>query len=141
MANNSGRLSRFLVAATRRARLAALTAAAVTAIASASAAAGPIEAALIESISNNSRGLQNMDYVRAGEIIHLKPHQTIVLSYKASCVREMITGGTVTVGIDQSQVQSGEVKRSEGRCDAGKTELTGAHTEIAGRTFRGGLAH
>ena len=56
-------------------------------------------------------------------------------------MREMITGGTVTVGIDQSQVQSGEVKRSDGRCDVGKMELTGAHTEIAGRTFRGGLAH
>jgi hypothetical protein len=130
MTNNSGRLSCFLVAV-----------AAVTAIASATAAASPIEAALIESISNNSRGFENMDYVRAGEIIHLKPHETIVLSYKASCVREMITGGTVTIGIEQSQVQSGEVKRSEGRCGAGKMELTGAHTEIAGRTFRGGLAH
>ena len=72
MANNSGRLSRFLVAAAGRVRLAALAAAAVTAIASATAAAGPIEAALIESISSNSRGLQNMDYVRTGEIIHLK---------------------------------------------------------------------
>ena len=141
MANNSGRLSRFLIAAASRARLAALAAAAVTAIASATAAAGPIEAALIESISSNSRGFQNMDYVRTGEIIHLKPHETMVLSYKASCVREMITGGTVTVGIDQSQVQAGEVKRSDGRCDGDKMELTGAHTEIAGRTFRGGLAH
>jgi hypothetical protein len=141
MTNNSGRLSRFLVAVAGRARLTAVAVAAVTAIASATAAASPIEAALIESISSNSRGLQNMDYVRAGEIIHLKPHETIVLSYKASCVREMITGGTVTVGIEQSQVQSGEVQRSERRCDAGKMELTGAHTEIAGRTFRGGLAH
>jgi hypothetical protein len=32
----------------------------------------------------------------------------IVLSYLNSCVRETISGGTVTVGTDQSEVQGGE---------------------------------
>jgi hypothetical protein len=33
-----------------------------------------------------------MDYVQAGQIIRLGPHETIVLSYMSSCLRETITG-------------------------------------------------
>jgi len=139
MTSNSNRLSR-LAETAGRAGLAALAIAALTAVASATAAAGPTEVALIESISGNSRGLQPMDYLQAGQIIHLDPHETIVLIYKASCVREMITGGTVMVGMTRSQVQSGEVKRFDGPCGAGKMVLTGAQSEIAGRAFRGGPA-
>jgi hypothetical protein len=47
--------------------------------------------------------------------------------------------GTVTVGIEHSQVQSGDVKRVNGSCSAGKVELTGEQIAIAGRTYRGGL--
>jgi hypothetical protein len=50
-------------------------------------------------------------------------NQRIVLSYKASCVRETITGGTVTVEIERSQVQSGEVERIVGRCGSGKRKF------------------
>jgi hypothetical protein len=92
-------------------------------------------------MSGNSRGLQIMDYVQAGQIIHLEPHETIVLSYKASCVRETITGGTVTIGIDRSLVQSGQVRRIDTPCETGKMVLTGGQSEIAGRTFRGGPVH
>jgi hypothetical protein len=141
MASNSGRLSRFLGATGGQVRLAALAVAMVTAVASATAAAAPLDVALIESMSGNSRGLQIMDYVQAGQIIHLEPHETIVLSYKASCVRETITGGTVTIGIDRSLVQSGQVRRIDTPCETGKTVLTGALSDIAGRTFRGGPVH
>jgi hypothetical protein len=54
-----------------------------------------------------------------------------------SCVRETITGGTVTVGTDRSEVQSGNVTRASAQCDAGKVLLTGEQGQIAGRTFRG----
>jgi hypothetical protein len=60
------------------------------------AAADPTGIALIESLTGNPSGVEVMDYVRAGQVIRLAPHQTIVLSYMASCVRETITGGTVT---------------------------------------------
>jgi hypothetical protein len=81
-----------------------------------------------------------MNYLHLGQVIRLNNRETLVLSYKASCVRETITGGTVTVGLDRSQVQSGEVQRSVGRCGEGKSQLTGAPS-IAGRTFRGGIPH
>ncbi len=45
---------------------------------------------------------------------------SITLSYLKSCVREEITGGIVTVGSEQSDVQSSLVKRGKVDCDATK---------------------
>ena len=101
------------------------------------AAAGPIEVALVESANGNSLSVESMDYVRAGQIIRLGPHDTIVLRYMSSCLRETITGGIITIGTDWSGVQSGEVQRLPGHCDNGKMVLTGVQMPIAGRTFRG----
>ena len=134
MASNFGQLSRFL------AITAVLVLAGALAFPSLAAAADPSKVAVVESISGNSSGVEFMDYLHLGQVIRLSPHETLVLSYKASCLRETITGGTVMVGLDGSQVQSGEVQRSVGRCGEGKSELTGAQS-IAGRTFRGGFTH
>jgi hypothetical protein len=136
MMSNSSGLFRFSAKTVGQARLATLAVAGAMALASAAAAA-PIEAALVESVSSNSSGVEFMDYVQAGQIIRLGPHETIVLSYMSSCVRETITGGTVTVGTDWSDVQSGEVRRLRGQCDAGKMVLTGAQSAIGGRAVRG----
>jgi hypothetical protein len=132
MAANSGAKFRFPVRA-----VGALALAGAVAVASV-AVADPIDVALVESLTGNSPGVEHMDYVRAGQVIRLAPHQTIELSYMSSCLRETITGGTVTVGIDRSEVQSGEVRRTSGQCDVRKFELTGALSHIGGRTFRGG---
>jgi hypothetical protein len=106
------------------------------------AAAAPIVVALVESANGNSLSVGSMDYVRAGQIIRLGPHDTIVLRYLNSSLRETITGGTVTVGSDWSEVQSGEVQRLRGECGDGKMVLTVRQSpQIAGRTFRGGLGH
>ena len=132
MASNSSRLLRFLTAG-----LPALAAAALLTAPSGAAAASLNEVAVVESINGNSSGVQFMDYLHAGQVIRLAPHETMVLSYRASCVRETITGGTVTIGIDGSQVQAGEIKRFDGRCGTGKMVLTGAQNDIGGRPFRG----
>jgi hypothetical protein len=136
MASNSSGHFRFSAKTVGRARLATLALAGAMAVASA-AAAQPIEVALVESASSNSSGVEFMDYVQAGQIIRLGPQQTIVLSYMSSCLRETITGGTVTVGTYWSEVRSGEVWRARGQCDTGKMVLTGAQNHIGGRTFRG----
>jgi hypothetical protein len=138
MASNSSAISRFSAKTVDRARLATLAVAVAGAVAIASAAAAdPIEVALVENLTGNSPGVGFMDYVRAGQIIRLGPHQTMVLSYMSSCLRETITGGTVTVGTDWSEVQSGEVRRTRAQCDVGKVALTSALSQIGGRTFRG----
>jgi hypothetical protein len=139
MASTSGQLGRFLARTAGHVQFATLVLAGAVAFASVAAASDPLEAALVERVSGKTSGVEFMDYLRLGQVIHLGPHDTIVLSYKASCVRETITGGTVTVGIERSQVQSGDVERIVGRCGSGKREFTDAQGTIAGRTFRGGL--
>ena len=135
MTSNSRVISGFSERTPSRVRLALLAIAGAMVLASA-AAADPVEVALLERVSSNSVS-GDMEYVRAGQIIRLGPRETIVLSYMSSCVRETITGGTVTVGKDWSAVQSGEVQRLRGQCGGGKMILTGAQSPLAGRTFRG----
>jgi hypothetical protein len=130
MTSNSRAISRFSVVAASLGWLAPAIAGAM--VLASSAAADPIGVALLERVSSNSLSVDVMEYVRVGQIIRLDPHETIVLSYMSSCLRETITGGTVTVGKDWSEVQSGE-----GQCGGGKMILTGAQRPIAGRTFRG----
>jgi hypothetical protein len=112
-------------------------AAAGTVLIASAAAAAPLEVALVENLTGNSPGVEFMDYVQAGQVIRLGPRDTLVLSYVTSCVRETITGGTVTIGTDWSEVQSGQVVRARGRCGVGKMVLTGAQAPIGGRAFRG----
>jgi hypothetical protein len=122
--------------------VAAVAVASLIAAVSVATAAEPSESALVESVSGNLRDVQPMDYVRVGEIIRLGPYGTIVLSYKASCVREMITGGIVTIGTEHSYVRSGEIRSLGSQCDTGKMVPTDAdsYVTVAGRTFRGGRA-
>jgi len=103
---------------------------------SAVSAASPV--ALIEELSGNPAGLELMEYLETGRIVRLSSSQTIIVSYLNSCTRETITGGTVTVGIEQSEVLSGKVERTKARCDLGKASLSGELAiQIAGRAFRG----
>jgi hypothetical protein len=101
------------------------------------AAAAPAEVALVESVTGTPAGVEAMDYVGAGKVIALGPRDTIVLSYMRSCLRETITGGTVTVGTDQSEAEGAKVVRSKVACDAGKM-LFGSDeaAKFGGRIFR-----
>jgi hypothetical protein len=136
MATKSSELSRFPAKTIGQTGLAMLAFAAALAIIP---AAAEDAAALVESITSHSRRVELMTYAHVGQVIRLSPDQTMVLSYRSSCVRETVTGGTVTVGIEHSQVQSGDVKRVNGSCGAGKVDLTDEQIAIAGRTYRGGL--
>jgi hypothetical protein len=108
------------------------------AIVTISPAAGGSPVALVEQLSGNPAGVEIMDYVETGRVIRLGARQTIVLSYLNSCTREAITGGTVTVGTDQSEVLSGKVERTKVPCDPGQASLAEeVAIQIAGRTFRG----
>lgn len=93
-------------------------------LAFASPVAAQSPAAVVEDTTGNQSGVEFMDYVEVGKVIHLGPNDSIVLSYIKSCVRETIRGGTMTVGTEQSDVQSGTVKRMTVKCDAGKMLLT-----------------
>ena len=96
--------------------------------------------ALLESLAGQSQRVELMKYAHAGQVIRLGPDQTLVLSYKDSCVRETITGGTVTIGTDQSDVRSGEVTRIRGPCVVGRVDVSNGEFSVGGRSFRG-LTH
>src|SRR5271166_5341792 len=101
------------------------------------AVAAPVTVALVENLTGTPAGVEVMDYVDAGKVIALGPRDTIVLSYMRSCLRETITGGTVTVGTDQSEVQGAKVVRTKVACDAGKMLVVGHQApEFGGRVFR-----
>src|SRR5262249_48140781 len=66
------------------------------------AASAQSPAAVVEEIQGGVPGIAFMDYVEPGQII-LSAHDRIVLGYLKSCWRETISGGTVTVGPEQSE--------------------------------------
>src|SRR3546814_1870446 len=88
--------------------------------------------ALVEDVSATAAGVEFMDYVAAGRVIHLGTGGTLVLSYLKSCVRETVTGGSVTVGIDQSRIEGGKVAREVVSCDGGKLALTAEQSAKSG---------
>jgi hypothetical protein len=88
-------------------------------------------AAVVEEIQGSVPGVQFMDYVDPGQVIRLGAHDRIVLGYLKSCWRETISGGTVTVGVEQSEVAGGEVARAKVACEGGKMMLS---AELAGKS-------
>lgn len=101
------------------------------------AAADPV--AIVEEVGGASAGVEEMDYLVAGQVVRLGKQDRLVVSYMSACLRETIRGGVVTIGDDRSAVQGGEVKREKFVCDAGRVRLTAAQSSNAGATtFRGG---
>jgi hypothetical protein len=78
-----------------------------------------------------------MDYVGSGQVIQLGATDLLVLSYLKSCEHETITGGTVTVGAQRSEVQGGKVVRARVPCDGGNMRLSAAQANAsAASAFR-----
>jgi len=95
------------------------------AIAAAARAPEPIlPTALVEDVKSAGAGIEFMDYVGRGQIIKLAPGDTLVLSYLRSCEHETITGGTVVVGMERSEVSDGKVVRAKVPCDVGTMQMS-----------------
>ena len=93
--------------------------------------------ALVEDVRGRPAGIEFMDYVSQGKVIKLGPQDSIVIGYMKSCVRETITGGTVTVGAEQSSVQFGSVERTTVPCDSAYSQLTEQQQgAVGGTVFR-----
>jgi len=101
--------------------------------------AGDAPVALIEGLTTPSQRVELMTYAHVGQVIHLSADQTMVLSYGDTCIRETITGGTITIGMGQSEVRSAaSLERVQNTCGRRKADVSRADG-IAGRAFRGGL--
>jgi hypothetical protein len=83
-----------------------------------------VPTALVEEVKRAAADIEFMDYVGNGQVIKLEPGEVLVLSYLKSCEHETITGGTVTVGQEHSEIQDGQVVRTKVACDGGKMRLS-----------------
>ena len=103
---------------------------------STSAIAAPV--AIVEELNAPSAGLEIMDFVSEGQTIKLGASEKLVLGYMQSCVRETITGGTITIATKQSTVNGGQLVREDVPCANRKADLDG---QVAGKSgamaFRG----
>ena len=114
-------------------------AAAVGALAVIPAFAGDAPVALIEGLTSPSQRVELMTYAHVGQVIHLNADQTMVLSYRDTCIRETITGGTITIGTKESEVRSAtSLERVQNTCGLRKADVS-KREDAGGRAFRGGL--
>lgn len=99
-----------------------------------------VPVAVVEDVQGSPPGVEMMAYVTAGETIRLGAKDTIVLSYLKSCQRETITAAHITVGTEQSHVQSGTVNREKTVCDIEKMDVAvgRATNRVGGMVFRSG---
>ena len=98
------------------------------------AATAQTPAAIVEDASGSTPGVEFMDYVPQGKVIKLGSAGKLVLGYLKSCWRETISGGTVTIGAEQSDVQGGTTERSKVVCEAARMQLT---AELASKSGAG----
>jgi hypothetical protein len=105
----------------------------VSAPASTHAPAPLLPTALVEDVKSAAAGVAFMDYVGNKQVIRLARGDVLVLSYLRSCEHEIITGGTVTVGMEQSDVLDGDVVRTKVPCD-GNVQLTSSQANASAAT-------
>jgi hypothetical protein len=104
---------------------------------SAHAPAPLIPIALVEDVKSVTADIEFMDYVGTGQVIKLAPGDILVLSYLKSCEHETITGGTVIVGAEHSDVRDGQIVSAKVPCDGGRIRLSSQQaSKSAATAFR-----
>lgn len=88
--------------------------------------------ALVEDINSTTADVEFMDYVGTGQVIKLAPRDVLVLSYLKSCAHETITGGTVRIGSERSEVEGGKIARAKVRCNGGNMRLASQQANASG---------
>jgi len=91
-----------------------------------------VPTALVEDVTSTTVEVEFMDYVGSGQVIKLAPRDVLVLSYLKSCEHETITGGSVVVGTERSEVKDGKVVRAKVPCDGGKMKLSSQQAASSG---------
>jgi hypothetical protein len=76
------------------------------------------DTAVVESLTSERQDLQEMDFLGNGRTFDLKADEVLTLVYLNSCVQEVITGGTVTIGASKSEIIGGIIVTSAIQCDS-----------------------
>lgn len=106
----------------------------------AEAASRPV-AIVEESTKTEGKG-QPFDLLAEKDTVALAAGETMILGYLKSCVRETITGGSITVGTKESVVEGGKVIREKTECAVNKLALTADESQQSATiAFRGQVKH
>jgi hypothetical protein len=113
----------------------ALGAAVAIALTGPARAADPV--ALVEDVGGTVAGVEAMDLLRAGTVVRLPTGAVLTLGYFRSCLREVITGGVVTIGTERSEVQGSTIARERVPCDTGRQTTSDQSRPGGVAVFRG----
>ena len=92
---------------------------------------------IVEEISEPVGAVAPMDLLVEGKVIKLGKGSTLVLGYLRSCLRETITGGTITIGVYRSIVVDGKRTVEQVTCDGGTIDSDAKKSPSAlGAVFR-----
>ena len=95
--------------------------------------------AIVEEVKGRIAGLEAMDYLVPGRTFRLSQDETVVIGYLKSCIHELIHGGLVEIGNEQSTVDKGVVERAKVECDAeDMMAASGQALDATGYVLRGG---
>ncbi|MBM3524432.1 MAG: hypothetical protein FJX57_15890 [Alphaproteobacteria bacterium] len=93
--------------------------------------------AMVESIADaQATGLDDFDYLDAGQTFALGAQGRATIAYFESCRVEQIRGGTVTVGTTESRVSGGQLNARTMACKGSRPILVAAAREAGGGVNR-----
>ena len=72
--------------------------------------------AIVDTIDGEMSGLEEMDLLWPGQKITLPDNVTLTIGYLDACRSEVITGGTITIGQQESQVIGGDLEADKLDC-------------------------
>lgn len=108
--------------------------------ATAGAASRPV--AIVEESPKADGKAQAFNLLAESDTFDLAAGETVILGYLKSCMRETITGGSVTIGSKESTVVGGTVTREQTQCAVNKLALTADESQQSATiAFRGQVKH
>lgn len=94
--------------------------------------AGKSPSAIVEVAEGTTPKLGLFDTLQEGQEIALAEGGTLTLGYFSSCIREEISGGTVTIGKQESDIAGGAVVRETVPCAGGEATLADSEAAESG---------
>jgi hypothetical protein len=91
------------------------------------------QVAIVEEVSPQVQKVRRFDLLPSGQLIDLGASGRIVLGYRKSCWQDTITGGRVTVEMQNSTVEGGRLLRRRIECDASGLAWMNSGNATAGR--------
>lgn len=82
--------------------------------------------AIVEEVTGEGLTIAELDFLKEGDRFDLGSGAMAVISYFASCNRETIHGGKVTIGVDGSTVSGGRIEAEKVRCTPDSLKLSEA---------------